>query len=264
MDDSDNVARTTLLSRSEPPFAGRDIYPLFGSHTTYVALDLQKRVLTYQKYRLLDDEHVAWLDLLAQLEAVRDDPKLDILALNLAGFQGRPSLLWEMRQQLQKIRDAGKRVVIYADRLNLGTMYLATVADRLVLDPQGDVSLPGLALSRSYLKGTLDKIGLGFQEHRYYKYKSAAETLSRDSMSDADREQRQRVVDVAYETWRDGIAAGRGRAPARHRCGHRQPGLPDAERGAGRRPGRRDRPLGPAAEERCARTAPARATGPSR
>jgi len=214
MDEGDNVAQTSWLSRSEPPFAGLEMDRLLKLRTTYVELDLQKRVLTYQKYRWLDDEHVAWLDLLAQLEAVRDDKRLDILALNLAGFDGRPSLLWEMRRELQKIRDAGKRVFIYADRLNLGTMYLAAVADRLVLDPQGEVALPGLALSRSYLKGTLEKVGLGFQEHRYYKYKSAAETLSRDSMSDADREQRQRVVDVAYETCRDGIAAGRGRSAA--------------------------------------------------
>lgn len=211
--DADGEVRlTSWLSRSTAPFAGRDLDALFSSHDTYVALDLQKKVLTYQKYRWLDDEHLPWLDLLARLEAVRNDPKLDILALNLAGFQGRPSLIWEMRQELQKIRDAGKRVVVYADRLNFATMYLAAVADHLVLDPQGDVTLPGLTLSRSYLKGTLAKVGLGFQEHRYFKYKSAAETLSRDSMSEADREQRQRVVDVAYETWRDGIAAGRSRS----------------------------------------------------
>lgn len=211
--DGDQVM-TTWLARSAPPFAGRDMAPLFGRNETYVALDLQKRTLTYQKYRWLDDDHVAWLDLLARLEAVRDDPRLDILVLNLAGFGGRPSLLWEMRQQLQSVRDAGKRVVVYLDRAGLATMYLAAVADHVVLDPQGDLALPGLALSRSYLKGTLDKLGLGFQEHRYFAYKSAAETLSRDSMSDADREQRRRIVDVAYETWRDGIAAGRRRSPA--------------------------------------------------
>lgn len=213
-DPAGDEVMTTWLARSTPPFAGRDVAPLFGPDATYVALDLQKRVLTYQKYRWLDDSHVAWLDLLAQLEAVRDDPRLDILALNLAGFAGRPSLLWEMRQQLQAVRQAGKRVVVYVDRANLAMLSLASVADRIVLDPQGDLALPGLALSRSYLKGTLDKLGLGFQEHRYFAYKSAAETLSRDSMSDADREQRQRIVDVAYETWRDGIAAGRGRPAA--------------------------------------------------
>ncbi len=214
LDADGNEVMTTWLARSEPPFSGRDAGGLFHHGQHYVALDLQNRMLAYQKHRWLDNRNVAWLDLMAQLEAVRDDPQLDILALNLAGFAGRPSLLWEMRGKLQEVRDAGKRVVVYADRLNMGTMYLAAVADRLVVDPQGDVALPGLALSRSYLKGTLAKLGLGFQEHRYFKYKSAAETLSRDSMSDADREQRQRIVDVAYETWCDGIARGRGRAPA--------------------------------------------------
>lgn len=211
--DGDEVM-TTWLARSAPPFAGRDVPPLFARGDTYVALDLQKRSLTYQKHRWLDDDRVAWLDLLAQLEAVRDDPRLDILALNLAGFGGRPSLLWEMRQQLQAVRDAGKQVVVYLDRAGLAGLCLAAVADRVVLDPQGDLALPGLALSRSYLKGTLDKLGLGFQEHRYFAYKSAVETLSRDSMSEADREQRQRIVDMAYEAWRDGIAAGRGLSPA--------------------------------------------------
>lgn len=213
-DPDGNEVMTTWLARSTPPYPGRDMAPLFGPDQTYVAMDLQKRTLTYQKYRWLDDDHVAWLDLLAQLEAVRDDPRLDILVLNLAGFGGRPSLLWEMRQQLQSVRDAGKRVVVYLDRAGLATLYLAAVADHVVLDPQGDLALPGLALSRSFLKGTLDKLGLGFQEHRYFAYKSAVEMLSRDSMSDADRIQRQRIVDVAYETWRDGIAAGRGRSPA--------------------------------------------------
>lgn len=213
-DHSGDEVMTTWLARTAPPFAGRDTPPLLGRGETYAALDLQKRTLTYQKYRWLDDERIAWLDLLAALEAVRDDPQLDILALNLAGFGGRPSLLWEMRQQLQAVRDAGKQVVVYVDRAGLATLYLASVADRLVLDPQGDLALPGLALSRSFLKGTLDKLGLGFQEHRYFAYKSAVEMLSRDSMSEADREQRQRIVDVAYETWRDGIAAGRQRSPA--------------------------------------------------
>lgn len=214
LDADGDAVMTSWLSRSEPPFAGRDVDALFARHDTYVTLDLQNKLLTYQKHRWLDDQHVAWLDLMAQLDAVRDDPRLDILALNLAGFTGRPSLIWEMRQKLQEVRDSGKRVVIYTDRAGLGTLYLAAVADHLVLDPQGDLSMPGLALSRSYLKGTLAKVGLGFQEHRYYKYKSAAETLSRDSMSAADREQRQRVVDVAYETWRDGIAQGRGKSVA--------------------------------------------------
>jgi len=130
--------------------------------------------------------------------------------LNLAGFRARPSLIWEFRQKLLEIQAGGKEIIIHTDRTNAQTYYLASMANSLSIDPMGSISIPGLALSRSYLKGTLEKVGLGFQAHRYYKYKSAVETLSRDSMSEADREQRQRITDVIYELLRDGAAESRG------------------------------------------------------
>ncbi len=201
---------TAWLLRTDPPRTGLDPRELhLAKGPRYRTLNLENKYLTYQKYRLFDERHLPWLDLLPRLQAMRDDPHLDIVAVNMAGFSGRPSLLWELREMLLQIKQAGKTVVIQADRLNAGTLYVASVADRLSLDPQGQIVIPGVALARSYLKGTLEKLGLGFQAHRYLKYKSAAETLSRDSMSAADREQRQRIVDVAYTVWRQGIASGR-------------------------------------------------------
>ncbi len=214
-DRNGNDLGTAWLVRSAPPQEGMDPRQLPGtSHPRYRILDLEHKYLTYQKYRLLDERHVAWLDLLPQLEAMRDDPHLDMVVINLAGFSGRPSLLWEFRNLLSQIRKSGKDIIIQADRLDNGTLYLASVADRLSLDPQGQITIPGIALARSYLKGTLAKLGLGFQSHRYLKYKSAAETLSRDSMSAADREQRQRIVDVVYTALRSGITESRGLSPA--------------------------------------------------
>ncbi len=203
-----------FLERFGPAQAGFNTHTLPGTHRPrYRTLDLEHKYLTYQKYRLLDDQRVAWLDLLPKLEAMRDDTHFDILLINLASFSARPSLLWEFRDQLQQIRASGKEIIIQADRLNGGTLYLASVADRLSLDPQGQVTVPGLALARSYLKGTLAKLGIGFQAHRYLKYKSAVETLSRDNMSDADREQRQRIVDVVYDLWRGAISTSRDFSP---------------------------------------------------
>ena len=207
---------STYLVRSNPPLRGLPTGNLIlGKSRTYFPLSLENKLLTYQKYRWFDDKRVAWLDLLPLLNAVRDDTDLDIVAVNLAGFSARPSLLWEFRQKLLEIRASGKTVIVHTDRTNAGTYYLASAADSVSIDPLGSVAIPGIALSRSYLKGTLEKLGVGFQEHRYFKYKSAAEMLSRDSMSDADREQRQRIVDVIYETLRDGMAAGRGLDNAR-------------------------------------------------
>ncbi len=209
-DTDGNLQRSHYLLRNNPPlkgFPGQGL--VIGKKLSYYPLSLENKVLTYQKYRWFDDKRVAWLDLLPLLNAVRDDDGIDILVVDLAGFDGRPSLLWEFRQKLLEIEATGKEVIIHTDRTNTRSYYLASAATTLSIDPFGSVSIPGLALSRSYLKGTLEKLGIGFQAHRYYKYKSAVETLSRDSMSAADREQRQRIVDVLYEEPRNGMAEGR-------------------------------------------------------
>ena len=208
--DGNRTGRGYLL-RTNPPYSGLSVaLPAVPRRDDqYLQISLENKVLTYQRYRWFDDKRVAWLDLMGLLDRACADPQVRGVALNLAGFRSRPSLLWEFRRKLEELQAAGKEVLIHSDRLNQGTYYLASVADRLTMDPLGGVELPGLVLSRSYLKGTLEKLGVGFQEHRYFKYKSAAETLSRDSMSDADREQRQRIVDVIYEELRRGSAAGR-------------------------------------------------------
>ena len=209
-DDGDHVG-TSYLLRSHPPFSGWPVgQPIFGGKQQYLALDLQNRVLTYQQYRYFDNRRLAWLDLLEVLNAVRDDDSYHGVVLNLAGFRGRPSLLWEMSRKFEELRAAGKKIIVHTDRPGPTVSLLTASADHVTMDPQGMLPLPGFALSRSYLKGSLEKLGIGFQEFRYFKYKSAAETLSRDSMSDADREQRQRIVDVIYEEVVGGIAAGRG------------------------------------------------------
>lgn len=175
----------------------------------YVSVNLDGKYLTYQKYRYGDHERVAWLDLSRYLDAIAADDDVDGIVLNLAGFNARPSLAWELRQKLLALQHKGLEIVIHGDRLGMLTYYLASLADQLSLDPQGMVMLPGVSLQRTYLKGTLEKIGIGFQELRYFEYKSAAEMLSRQDMSAADREQRQRVVDVIYETLRAGASEGR-------------------------------------------------------
>jgi protease-4 len=87
--------------------------------------------------------------------------------------------------------------------------HLASVADRVVLDPEGIVMLPGYLMGRTYVKNALEKLGLGFEEWRFFKYKSAVETFSRDSMSDADREQRFDITKDVYDTVRSEITVSR-------------------------------------------------------
>ncbi|MFQ5606048.1 MAG: signal peptide peptidase SppA [bacterium] len=180
--------------------------------SSYLPVSLKGRV-DHLKYVIFDDQTLRLLDILNNLDAAASDPRIDVLALNLSGLQVRPEHAWEIRQALQQAQQAGKRVLVFLDQVEMTGYHLASVADKIILDPQGYLILPGYALSRTYLKGTLDKMGLGFDEWRFFKYKSAMEAYSRESMSEADREQRQDFVDDWYELTRTDVCASRNLTP---------------------------------------------------
>jgi protease-4 len=77
------------------------------------------------------------------------------------------------------------------------------------MDPRGIIILEGYIWGRNYFKGALDKLGIGYTELRYFKYKSAAETFSRESMSAGDKEQLQAIVDDWYQLAKEDICKGR-------------------------------------------------------
>jgi protease-4 len=95
------------------------------------------------------------------------------------------------------------------DEIGMSTYYVASVADRVVMDPEGIALLPGYALGRTYIANMIEKIGLGVEEWRFLKYKSAMESLVRHEMSEGDREQRQALVDQFYATFKEDVAEGR-------------------------------------------------------
>jgi len=174
----------------------------------YLPLNLKGRV-DYQKYVFFDKETLRFADILNNIKAAASDPRVAVIALNLSDLHIYGEHAWEIRQELIKAKSAGKKVVAFFDRAEMTNYHLASAADLIVMDPQGDLMVGGYVLGRTYLKGTLDKLGLGFDEWRFFKYKSAPETYSRTNMSDADREQRQAYVDDLYDLVRDDICQSR-------------------------------------------------------
>nr|MBN2277292.1 S49 family peptidase [candidate division Zixibacteria bacterium] len=181
---------------------------LFDENNRYLPLDLNGTV-DYHKYVLFDDKTLRFKDLLDYIRAASDDPRVAVIALNLSSLRIYGEHAWEIREELQAARAAGKKVIAFFDRAGMTNYHLASVADRVVMDPEGSLQLPGYILGRTFFKATLEKLGLGFDEWRFFKYKSAAEALSRESMSEADREQRQNFVDDAYEIVRADVCQSR-------------------------------------------------------
>lgn len=210
-DDEKHLGYTTYGIRVGDP--RRNIFDqYFRKKSRYLSMEL-KGTVAYRKYRFFDDETHTLSGILFDLEHAIDDPRVAGVALNLSGMSVPRVMAWEIREKLKAVRGAGKGVVIFIDRAGMKEYHLASVAHRIVMDPEGMIILPGHLIGHTYLRGTLDKLGLGVDEWRYFKYKSAFEVLSRESMSEADREQLQALVDDFYAVSRDDICASRDISP---------------------------------------------------
>lgn len=207
-----DLDRSSYLVRVNPAAQRAESLQRLGAirQDYYAPVNLENRYLTYQKFKLFDATRVAWLDLAAYLDAAAADPFCRGLVLNLSDFRGRASLVWELRRKLEAMQADGKQIVALVGRLDMLGYYLASVADHLIMETEGSLLLPGIASGRTYFQAMIEKLGLGYQELRYFSHKSAAEVGSRMDMSDAEREQRDRLVAVLYEEIRRGVCQARG------------------------------------------------------
>ncbi len=209
-DDNKHHAYTTYAVR----LGGIDrsfIKKAFTRRKNYLELNLKGQV-KYQRYRLFDKSNTL-LDLLDAIDAAEEDPSITGIAINTGGMNINWELAWEIRQKLEEFKRSGKRVVIFLEDATLPTYHFASVADRIVLDPTGEIALLGMRFGKFYLKGTLEKLGLGFDEWRFFKYKSAYETFSREKMSEGDEEQLKAIIDDFYDLARSEICESRGFSP---------------------------------------------------
>jgi protease-4 len=147
--------------------------------------------------------------LLNLLARVAQDKSIRALVLDLSDAQFTPDQAQEMREALIRFKAGDRKVYVYGASLGMATYYVASLADRIVVHPLGDVSIPGVSAQVMFLKGTLDKLGLKADYTRHGKYKSAVEQFSQDSLTLPNREQYTALVDTIYEQFVDGTSAGR-------------------------------------------------------
>ena len=204
--DHSNRGGTNFAVRMNPPVRGLDPEARLLKGRRFLEMDLKGETV-YQSYRYFDQGSLPLRRILDDITLAIDDPTVGGVAINLSGFEANIEMVWEVREQLLALRRAGKRSVVYIDRLGTANYYLASAADRIIMDPLGLMQVPGVLTSKTYMKDTLEKLGIGFEEWRFFKYKSALEQLSRRDMSEADREQRTAFVRATYEELAAGITA---------------------------------------------------------
>lgn len=205
-DDDNDYARSNWGVRMGYPERS-NLLKSMADNRGYYQMELRGAV-PYTTFRYFDNR-TPLARVLQSIDDAREDYRVAGVALNLSGAKLSRGTAWEIRNRLEELRAVGKHVIVFVDEIGMSTYYVASVADRIVMDPEGLAILPGYVTGRTYIPNMVEKVGLGIEEWRLFKYKSAMESLVRHEMSEADREQRQALVDEYYATFTRDVATGR-------------------------------------------------------
>lgn len=128
-------------------------------------------------------------DVLSSIKKAKENDKIKGIYINAGSFSASSASLKEIRDQLLDFKKSGKFIISYGGVYTQGCYYLSSVADKVILNPEGNIDLHGLSVSPTFYKGLLEKLGIQVQIFKVGTFKSAVEPFMLDKMSDANREQ---------------------------------------------------------------------------
>lgn len=148
-------------------------------------------------------------DILACIKNAATDPKIKGIYLNSATVGASPASVKEIHDALLEFKKYGKFIYAYSDVLAQNGYYLASVADKIILNPAGSLDFKGYAFQVMFYKGLIDKLDVDVQILRHGQFKSAVEPYMLDKMSEANREQLTVLSNSLWKVFVDDISAAR-------------------------------------------------------
>jgi protease-4 len=126
-----------------------------------------------------------------------------------AGYQSGWAALKEVRESLGRFKKSGKPIIAFESAYNEANYFVASLADRLYMNPFGTFEFNGLATQIMFFKNAFDKYGVDVQVTRVGKYKSAVEPYLLDKMSKENREQIEKYLNDIADVYLEAIASSR-------------------------------------------------------
>ncbi len=178
----------TLIDRSkDDPFSGAFAQAVGKSNETKIGLD----------------------DVLSNIKKAKEDVNIIGIYLKGGSLEGGIASIKEIRNALLDFKKSGKFIIAYADNYTQRMYYLASCADKVLINPQGMIELKGLSAQIMFLKNTFDKLGIEMQIVKVGTFKSAVEPLVNTKMSDSNRLQVSVFINSIWNTILKDIASSR-------------------------------------------------------
>ena len=161
---------------------------------------------------LLNNSMAAPIGLNETLNAIKkakENKNIKGIYIEAGMFAADYAQLQEVRQALLDFKKSGKWIIAYGDIYTQGTYYLASVADKVYMNPQGEVDWHGIGAQPIFVKDLMDKFGVKMQVLKVGKYKSATEMFTEEKMSDFNRQQTQAYIDGLWKNICSEVGASR-------------------------------------------------------
>lgn len=148
-------------------------------------------------------------DLLNAIRVAQDNDKVRGIYLECGALSADYATVQELRKALADFKKSKKFVVSYADAYTQGTYYVASVSDKVFLNPSGLLAWHGISSQPIFYTDLLKKIGVNMQIFKVGKFKSAVEPFMLTSMSDANRQQVQSFIGDIWQNLCDDVSSSR-------------------------------------------------------
>lgn len=149
-------------------------------------------------------------DILSAIKKAKDEENIKGIYIDAGVLSTDYATLQEIRSALENFRKSGKKIIAYADTYSQGSYYLASVADKIYLNPIGMVDWHGIGAQPVFYKDMLAKFGIKFQVVKVGTFKSATETYTEEHMSDANRLQTKMFLDGTWKQVCNAVSKSRG------------------------------------------------------
>lgn len=156
-----------------------------------------------------DDKNIGLNDILANIKKAKTDNNIKGIFLDESQLNAGEATVGEIRNALIDFKKSGKFVIAYSEIYTQGFYYLASVADKIYINPKGIFEFGGFSSQITFLKGALDKLGIEAQIIKVGTYKSAVEPYVLTKMSDANRKQVTSYVNSLYDHFLTRISTSR-------------------------------------------------------
>lgn len=149
-------------------------------------------------------------DILSSIKKAKANDDIKGIYIEAGALAANYATLQEIRNALADFRKSGKWIVAYGDFYTQGAYYVASVANKVYINPKGAIDWHGIGAQTMFYKDFMAKFGVKWEVVKVGTFKSATETFTEEKMSDANRLQTKTFIDGTWRNVCDAVSKSRG------------------------------------------------------